>query len=144
MAVLKQTQEWVEQVEEDEETGQMRTQRFTRPRLIWIMGPYWPMLMFVTYPLILGVSAWTLFTVLSRQLIIIQAFWWCATLGLIYALAMTAFRDPGILYKHASPPPQNEQSWRWNDTAQTYRPLRAFYDPDCAVIVEEFDHTCPW
>jgi hypothetical protein len=141
MAVLYQVQEWVEQVEEDEETGEKKIRRFTRPRLVWLMGPYWPMLLFVTYPLIFVVSLWTLATSIPRVSPIIQVVWAILTLGLIYALAMTAFRDPGILHRHTEAPPGLEQSWRWCDAAQTYRPRGAVYDPDCAVVVEDFDHT---
>jgi len=144
MVVLSQTHEWVEEVEEDEETGDQTTKRYTRPKLNWMMGPYWPMLLFVTYPLILGVSLWTMLTALPQVNILIQLVWTICTVGLIYALAMTAFRDPGILYRHARAPPQAENTWRWNDTAHTYRPRGAFYDTDCAVVVEGFDHTCPW
>lgn len=141
MAVLYQTQEWVEEVQTDEETGEKKTRRYTRPRLVWLMGPYWPMLICVTYPLILGVSFWTLVTSIPRVPMAVQLIWSMLTLGLIYALAMTAFRDPGILHKYHEPPPQFENSWRWCDAAQTYRPRGAFYDPDCGVVVEGFDHT---
>jgi hypothetical protein len=53
MAVLRQSTEWVEEVVEDD-NGEATTKRVTRPRLDFVAGPYWPMLMFVTYPLILG------------------------------------------------------------------------------------------
>lgn len=146
MAILSQTQEWVEEVvidDDDNETGESlpKTRRYTRPKLVWILGPYWPMLLFVTYPLILGVSGWTLVSVIPHVPFLVQLVWTICTVGLIYALAMTAFRDPGILYRHAAPPAQSENSWRWNDAALTYRPRGAFYDSDCAVVVQDFDHT---
>mmetsp|Transcript_18824 Transcript_18824/g.43787 ORF Transcript_18824/g.43787 Transcript_18824/m.43787 type:complete len:291 (+) Transcript_18824:3-875(+) len=142
MAVLWQKTEWVEEVELDEETGERTTRRFTRPRLLCLMGPYWPMLLFVTYPLILGVSIWTFHSVLSKSSSYLLLFaWFICTFGLITALGLTAFRDPGILYRTSRPPPQEEGIWRWNDTAQTFRPRGAFYDPDCAVVVQDFDHT---
>jgi hypothetical protein len=141
MAVLSQSNEWVEEVEEDEETGEQKVRRFTRPTLHFVVGPYWPMLVCVTYPLILGVSMWTLLSAIPGKHVFLQLLWLVCTVGLIYALAMTAFKDPGILYKHNEPPPQSENDWRWNDSAQSYRPRGAFYDPDCAVVVEGFDHT---
>jgi hypothetical protein len=141
LVVLRQSKEWVEEVVEDEETGEQTIRRFLRPRLDCIMGPYWPMLMCCTYPLIFGVSGWTMLFALPGKHPLLQLFWGIATGGLILALAMTAFCDPGVLYKHAAPPPQDENSWRWNESAQTYRPRGAIYDPDCAVVVEEFDHT---
>jgi hypothetical protein len=39
MAVLSQSTEWVEQVEEDEETGEEKIKRFTRPKLNIVLGP---------------------------------------------------------------------------------------------------------
>lgn len=53
IAVLRQSTEWVDEAVEDE-SGETTTKRYTRPRLDFVVGPYWPMLMFVTYPLILG------------------------------------------------------------------------------------------
>lgn len=38
MAILKQSTEWVEEEEEDE-NGEVRTKRFTRPRLHVVVGP---------------------------------------------------------------------------------------------------------
>jgi len=144
MAVLKQSTEWVEEEEEDE-NGETKTRRFTRPRLDVVVGPYWPMLCCVTYPLILGVSAMTLITAIPGKHPVVILVWACCTIGLIYSLAMTAFRDPGILPRYEKPPPSGENNgWRWSDRAHSYRPRGAFYDPDTAVIVEGFDHTCPW
>ena len=97
------------------------------------------MLIFVTYPLIFVVSFWTLVTSIPRVAPVIQVVWALLTLALMYALAMTSFRDPGIMYRCLEPPP--DQSWRWCDAAQTYRPRGAVYDPDCGVVVEGFDHT---
>lgn len=131
MAVLKEG-------EERGEDGE------SRRKLIIVAGPYWPMLMFVTYPLILGVSSVTLFTAIPKAHPAVAAAWTILTIGLIVSLALTAFRDPGILPRHESPPPDSEggQSWRWNDRAHTFRPKGAWYDPDTAVVIEDFDHTC--
>ena len=38
MAVLKQSTEWVEEQVEDEH-GELKTKRFTRPRLDFVVGP---------------------------------------------------------------------------------------------------------
>jgi hypothetical protein len=142
MAVFRQSTEWVDEIVEDE-NGEPTTQRSTRPKLDCVVGPYWPMLMFVTYPLILGVSALTLITVIPYKHPLLGLVWAILTVGLILALALTACRDPGILPRYHKPPPK-EESWRWNERAHTYRPRTAWYDPDTAVVVEAFDHTCPW
>jgi hypothetical protein len=99
------------------------------------------MLVCVTYPLILGVSIMTLFTAIPGKHPLIILFWAICTLGLISALAMTAFRDPGILPRYENPPPSGDNGWRWSDRAFSHRPRGAFYDPDTAVIVDGFDHT---
>ena len=144
MVVLRSTTETVELVEVDEETGEETVQRSSRPRLQVVMGPYWPMLVFVTYPLILGVS-WFAF----RSLFLVARFvptglvvvWTGMTMTLILSLAFTACSNPGILYRYQEPPPQHENLWRWSDQAQTWRPRNAFFDNDAGVVVEGFDHT---
>ena len=139
-----------------------QTKRMMRKREIqFIVGPFWPMLIGITYPLIFGVSGLTLFIGLPGRAWYIQLGWTILTVLLIRALFNTGFRDPGILSRHVDPPVVSEEdeddttvrrrvgfrwgseggSWRWSEQAQSYRPRNAMYDPDCAVIVEEFDHT---
>lgn len=140
MAVLKTSQEWVEEMEIDEETNEQSLRRYTRPRLDIVVGPYWPMLCFVTYPLILGVSGWAFISVIIRPgtSIVLRFVWFVCTMTLIIALGRTAFRDPGILYRQRS---QKDATWRWSDQADTYRPRHAWFDMDTAVVIEGFDHT---
>ena len=146
MAVLHSSHEWVEEVDEDPETGECKVHRYTRPKLSIVVGPYWPMLFFVTYPLIFVVSGWAFYIGIwpGKKPAVVVVAWMVITLGLIMALGCTGCRDPGILYRHKAPPPQFENNWRWSDQAQSYRPRSAHFDTDTAVIVEEFDHTCPW
>jgi len=137
IVVLKQSQEWVE-TEEVDENGNMKVHRSTRPRLDCVVGPYWPMLLIVTYPLILGVSIATMINGLPGKPWIIIFLWTCLTVSLITALALTAFRDPGILPRQLNAP---NGSWRWTDRGHSYRPPGSWFDHDTGVIVEEFDHT---
>ena len=141
MAVLKQSLEWVDEVVVDEETGQIDSRRYSRPRLDIVVGPYWPMLVFVTYGIIFTVSIWTFHTGIwgrGKPPVLIFV-WFDCTVGLIVALALTACRDPGILYRLREEPPND--TWRWSDPADSYRPRNAWFDTDTAVIVEGFDHT---
>ncbi|KAL3905046.1 MAG: hypothetical protein SGILL_009833, partial [Bacillariaceae sp.] len=48
-----------------------------------------------------------------------------------------------VLYRHAEPPPDTDD-WRWNDQAKTYRPPKSRFDRETQVVIEGFDHTCPW
>lgn len=170
IAVIKHSTEWVEVTEEGED-GQPRIRRFTRPKLDFVIGPvrlwkfalvlistlelnesssflnqYWPMLFCVTFPLIFFVSGLTLVTRIPTTRPLIVLAWLVCTVGLIASLSLTAFRDPGILPRYEKPPATSSKpvSWRWSDRTHSYRPRGAFYDPDTGVIVEEFDHTCPW
>lgn len=146
MAVLHSSTEKVEEVDEDLETGEVHVRRYTRPTLVCLVGPYWPMLVFVTYPIIFIVSGWAYYVSVGvgDKPFVLVAVWFILTGALILALGMTGCRDPGILYRHAKPPPQFENSWRWSDQAHTYRPRGAHFDVDTGVVVEGFDHTCPW
>jgi len=143
MAVLSSSQEWVEEVNEDDETGDFSSRRYSRPKLNVVVGPFWPVLVCVTYPLILGISGWTLWSgiLAGGKSWAVVFIWASCTIALITSLTLTACRDPGILYKYHNPPPQDENTWRWCDKSQSYRPQRSFYDPDTAVVVEGFDHT---
>ncbi|KAL3770205.1 hypothetical protein ACHAWU_009145 [Discostella pseudostelligera] len=142
-----------------------KTKQLVRKREIQlVVGPFWPMLLFITYPLIFGVSAFTLYTGLPGKPMYVQIVWALLTLQLIRSLFNTGFRDPGILQRRTRPPPVKEDdsdndhatrrigfrwgnedgAWRWSDQAQSYRPKNSMFCPDCKVVIEEFDHTCPW
>lgn len=119
-----------------------------RKEIKYIVGPYWPMLLFVTYPLILGVSIWTATSaVFVPNVHPLMAFVWSLlTFGLLLSLFLVSCTDPGIMRKRPTiPEGQTSAHWRWNDRVQSYLPRGdCIYDPDCAVVVEQFDHTCPW
>lgn len=146
MSVFKTSTITINVDEEDVETGEIQVVRVNRPKLEIVVGPYWPMLLLVTYPLIFGISGWTLVRAIPGKPPLLQLGWTVCTLGLIVALAFTSFRDPGIMYRRRYPPAaaRSQNSWRWSDQALTFRPRTAVYDADTGVVVEGFDHTCPW
>mmetsp|Transcript_790 Transcript_790/g.1665 ORF Transcript_790/g.1665 Transcript_790/m.1665 type:complete len:319 (+) Transcript_790:77-1033(+) len=144
MAVLAQTTEVFEEEMADPESGEVTTHRKKRPKLLWVVGPYWTVNMFVTFPLIFGVSGWMCYSrVIGSGLVIIIS-WSIGTFLMVFSLCMISCRNPGILYRHSQIPPNTEEDWRWNDQARTYRPASSRFDSDCQVVVEGFDHTCPW
>lgn len=116
-------------------------------RIDCILGPYWPMMAFVTYPLILLVSAGALLVVFRGKHPAILGIFYFGVAMTALCLACTACRDPGLLMRYEEEPQgdlPHRRHWTWNDQAQTYRPGGAQYCRDCNVVVEEFDHTCPW
>jgi hypothetical protein len=98
----------------------------------------------LTIPLFAALSTWTAFSRLPDQHIAVVITWALCQAGLFLSLANVAFRDPGILYRHHEPPSGEEDSWLWNDQALTYRPGHAKFDPECQVMINHYDHTCPW
>mmetsp|Transcript_9489 Transcript_9489/g.13130 ORF Transcript_9489/g.13130 Transcript_9489/m.13130 type:complete len:330 (+) Transcript_9489:37-1026(+) len=112
-----------------------------RTKLICIMGPFWPFALLVTYPLILLCSIAVALTFLPGKSIFVIIVWSLAVLALLIALSCTACSDPGILRRYRTAP---NSSWRWNDQARTFRPPGAVYDEDLGLVVEGFDHVCPW
>ena len=117
------------------------------PHLVWVAGPFWFVTMFVTVPLIVGISLLVYYRYLPNKVNWIQILWGVCTGLLLFSLAMVSSSNPGILPRHLEPPTTTsveEQSWIWNDQARTFRPPSAKYDPLTAVVVEEFDHVCPW
>lgn len=141
LAVLAQTTEDYDHIENiNAETGELRTTRRTRPKLVWVLGPYWHINVFLTYPLIIGVSLLTGLRNLADSSLPVIATWSFCTFLMIFALIMAGCRDPGIVYRHPQAPPGSED-WRWNDQARTYRPPLARFDPECQAVIEGFDHT---
>ena len=119
-----------------------------------VVGPFWPMLFFVTYPLILGVSFLTAYfsVFIPGQKWFISLAWSILTFALCFSLFSVSCRDPGIMMRYHEPGSSSSSSsdchettpWRWNEETQSYRPRDALYDPECACVIEEYDHTCPW
>jgi hypothetical protein len=123
-----------------------------RPKLMIVLGPYWMVLVFVTIPIFALLSAYTFLSVIrNKGSTILFSLYLISTCGLFVSLLMVGCQDPGILYRHTVQPvapsavnTSDETEWQWNDQALTYRPIHAKYDSECAVVIEQFDHTCPW
>ena len=79
-------------------------------QLLCIMGPFWPCLVGVTYPLILGVSLFSVASVLPTCPTWVVALWAVCTVTLVGSLALTACSDPGIVRRHREAPPTNSVS----------------------------------
>jgi hypothetical protein len=112
-----------------------------RPRIRWTVGPYWPVTVCLTVPGIVGYALYAGF--LRGNVWEESKAWWfylwvCLNSLALLSLFLVSCSNPGILYRHEEP---QEETWIWNDQALTYRPPYAKFDPECAVIIEKFDHT---
>ncbi len=126
----------------DEEDSPKKKNNTTRSRVVWMLGPYWPFLFCVTYPLVYGISFLTLIVAIPKQHSSILLLWVLCTGALFYNLFNVSCRDPGILRRHSEPPANH--GWRWHEETMSYIPRGAVYDPDCGCVIEEYDHVCPW
>jgi len=143
-SVLAQRIEDYDEPIQDPGTGEITGHRQTqRPKLLCVIGPYWVVNIFITFPIILVASGWVCYRRIVGAHIAIIITWSIGTVLLIFSLLMISCRDPGILYRRSQPPPGAE-NWRWNDQARTYRPPKARFDPECQAVIHGFDHTCPW
>jgi hypothetical protein len=106
--------------------------RFSQ-RLIWVAGPFWFVVVFITMPLIFGVSMMVYFQYLGGYKTWIQIVWWICNFFLVLSLIMVSNSNPGVLLRHNEP---KEENWTWNDQARTFRSPTDKYDPGCAVVVE--------
>ncbi|KAL3943841.1 MAG: hypothetical protein SGBAC_002092 [Bacillariaceae sp.] len=140
MAVFYSTTEDYDEVETNEEGVETVVKR-KRPRPVCMVGPYWPINLCLTWPLILGISGWTLYIRVLHQNIVIIITWSICTFALCASLLLVSCTNPGILYRREKPPEGEEADWQWNDQAKTYRPSNARFDSECQVVIEAFDHT---
>lgn len=116
------------------------------PHLSCVLGPYWPVNMFLVFPFVIALSLVAVIVGLPKRHPGIIAAWAVLTSCLLLSMVCVSCRDPGVLRRHSEKPDNVEggEDWIWNDQALTYRPKKAKYDPECACIFEEFDHVCPW
>ena len=110
-----------------------------------VAGPYWPVNACITWPAVIGLTVAVVVLGLSDEHPGIIAACAVLTACLMISMVCVSFRDPGILRRRAEKPDGAEgQQWIWNDQSLTYRPLKARYDSECACVIEEHDHVCPW
>eukprot|EP00527_Entomoneis_sp_CCMP2396_P008548 CAMPEP_0198152878 /NCGR_PEP_ID=MMETSP1443-20131203/61533_1 /TAXON_ID=186043 /ORGANISM="Entomoneis sp., Strain CCMP2396" /LENGTH=264 /DNA_ID=CAMNT_0043819015 /DNA_START=210 /DNA_END=1004 /DNA_ORIENTATION=+ len=115
---------------------------------ILIAGPCWPFCMLVTVPLILGISfcvAWFLIYDSKKfDLPDWMLFIYGSSVGFVMvSLCCVSCRDPGLLERVVDEE-AGEGGWFWNEQVGSFRPPGALYCRECGVLIQDFDHTCPW
>ena len=92
-------------------------------------------------PLILGISMSIFILYLRCYSLSFKIPWALSLVLLFFCLFMTSLSNPGIALRYSE---QREGDWIWNDQAITFRAPDAKYDSVCGVVIEGFDHVCPW
>lgn len=114
---------------------------------IVIAGPCWPFCMGITLPLILGISALVCYFILfnaNSGLPIWVAFLYLPALAFVLvALFMVSCRDPGLM-ERVTDEEAGQGGWYWNEQVGSFRPPGSLYCRECGVLIEGYDHLCPW
>lgn len=67
-----------------------------------------------------------------------------ATVGFVMvALCCVSCKDPGLMERVVDEE-AGEGGWFWNEQVGSFRPPGALYCRECGVLIQDFDHTCPW
>lgn len=114
--------------------------------ILCVVGPYWPMMVFVTFPTIIITSIIVGITTLPKLNWLIRAVYLVLCVWVVAALCRVSCGDPGIFRRTRRKPKAEDEASAWIYSTQggTWRPKDAKYSRDCNVVVEGFDHTCPW
>jgi hypothetical protein len=114
---------------------------------IILAGPCWPFCVSVTLPMILGLSGSVAYFMiylptfqLPQWLLVV----YLPLIGLtLLALACVSCRDPGLM-ERVTDEEAGEGGWFWNEQVGSYRPPGALYCRECGVLIQDYDHLCPW
>ena len=111
-----------------------------RPEFVCVIPACWPMLI-VTEALICGLSIAcyiSFFPYVSWFWIILGT----VSLGFVSgSLGCAGFSDPGIEPRRTE---LLNESWVWDEAAQSYRPDNVQFCQESRVLVRDIDHFCPW
>ena len=114
-----------------------------------LAGPCWPFCVLVTLPLILGIAGSVTYFVLwdpdERFGLPDFVFYiYVALVGIVLVLLFcVSCRDPGLMERVVDEE-AGEAGWFWNEQVGSFRPPGALYCRECGVLIQDYDHLCPW
>lgn len=112
-----------------------------------LAGPCWPFCLFITFPLIAILSGLvSYFVVLNKKSGLPDwfAFVYFPIIGsTLISLFCVSCRDPGLLERVTDEEAGNG-GWFWNEQVGSFRPPGALYCRECKVLIQDYDHLCPW
>lgn len=114
---------------------------------LMIAGPLWGFCMFITVPLILFISGVFLhFVVMNDKMDLplwVQILYIFLIAFTLICLFFTSCRNPGLI-ERTTDEEAGRNGWYWNEQTGAYRPPNAMYCRECKVLIEGYDHLCPW
>mmetsp|Transcript_19826 Transcript_19826/g.22830 ORF Transcript_19826/g.22830 Transcript_19826/m.22830 type:complete len:307 (-) Transcript_19826:504-1424(-) len=118
---------------------------------IVVAGPCWPFCAFFTVPLIVVISFLVTYFIIfngAGNLTYVLP-WWVSLIYIpfifltLVALCCVSCSDPGML-ERVTDEEAGHGGWFWNEQTRSYRPAGAMYCRECKVLIQEYDHLCPW
>ena len=61
----------------------------------------------------------------------------------LLSLFCVSCRDPGLMERVVDEE-AGEGGWFWNEQVGSFRPPGALYCRECGVLIQDYDHLCPW
>ncbi|KAJ8607370.1 hypothetical protein CTAYLR_010772 [Chrysophaeum taylorii] len=105
-----------------------------------LLGPYWHFLL-VTLVVIAAVSVMIYAFVVPAEDEIERVIGLTVTMLAVSGLLCTALTDPGIFPRYSKPLVEN---WTYSEYAQSYRPPGVIFCQQSQVLIEDYNHFCPW
>jgi len=111
-----------------------------------VAGPCWPFCVFLTVPVIILVVVVVSYFIFYEW----EVYWWVALIYFpivaftVVSLCMVSCRDPGLIERVTDEEVGRSREWIWNEQTGSFRPSGAMYCRECKVLIQDYDHLCPW
>lgn len=105
-----------------------------------VLGPYWHFLL-VTIIVVASVCVMVYGFVVPVDCKIERVVGLTLTVLTLTSLLCTALNDPGIFPRYSKP---LGPSWTFSEYAQSHRPPGVIFCQQCQVLIEDYNHFCPW
>lgn len=104
------------------------------------VGPYWHFLIFTLF--IIGAVTYMIYAwVIPPEDKVERIIGLALSILAILSFLCTALSDPGIYPRFSKPLLKN---WTYSEFAQSYRPPGVIFCQQCQVLIEDYNHFCPW
>mmetsp|Transcript_4205 Transcript_4205/g.12869 ORF Transcript_4205/g.12869 Transcript_4205/m.12869 type:complete len:199 (+) Transcript_4205:50-646(+) len=105
-----------------------------------VLGPYWHFLL-ITLGIMVSVCVMVYGFVVPTDCKAERIIGLALAVLSISSLMCTAVNDPGVFPRYSKPLAPN---WTFSEYAQCYRPPGVIFCQQCQVLIEDYNHFCPW
>lgn len=104
------------------------------------IGPYWHFLL-LTLALLVCIASLIYLKVVPASWVAIRIVGVALAVLSIVSLVCTAVADPGIFPRYFK---RLEPDWTYSEYAHSFRPPGTIFCQECQVLIEDYNHFCPW